>query len=438
MNVDYMHTLEGLGVALLAGLIIGVERSWQSRSRSSGEVMLGIRTVGLIGFLGGLSGLLFETVGPAVVAVSIAVVGSLLVANHILSTFRSEQEMGATTEVASMIAFVLGIVSVLVDVRITAAGAVLTVAILGFKTRIHQWVNQISEDEMLASLKLLLITLVVLPLLPNEGYGPWGTLNPYELWWMVVLIAGISYLGYVGVRIFGAKLGVGATGILGGLASSTAATLSFSRMARTHKSLQTLLAAGVVISCATMFPRIFLEVGVVNANLLPGLIWPVGLMTVTGYAGAFWLWYSVKQPSFQGDNIVKNPFELSPALKFGLLLALIMMLTRAMEFWFGGAGIYAASAISGVSDVDAITLSLSRMARDGLESNIARNGIIIAAIINTMTKAGMAVILGRGKMGLKTAIVLGLSVLMGAAGVVIDNLYGSPDLGISWMTHGPF
>ena len=422
-TLSEIEIYQRLGVAIGIGLLIGLERTWQIRDQENARSknVMGIRTLGLMGLLGGLTGLLSMEGQPAVLVPAFLSVGILVVAGYYLTSVR-ENNSGATTEIAALVTFLLGNLAVVGMIRVAVMVAVLTVVLLGIKRQMHRFVERIQEDEMLATMKLLLITVVVLPVLPNQGFGPWKVWNPYELWWMVVLIAGISYAGYLGTRIAGPGIGVGAAGVLGGLASSTAVTLSFSRISKTNPGLEVLLASGVIISCTTMFPRILIEVGVIHPGLLPGLVIPAILMAGVGYIASFLLWIYSRSEVNQNHSTLKNPFELVPALQFGLLLAGILFAVRFTESIFGGAGLYAVSAISGITDVDAITLSLSRMARDGMDPDIAIHGIMIAASVNTMVKAGMVFFIAGKRMGLVVVAILGLSLLMGFLG-----LFAPPD-----------
>ena len=269
-------------------------------------------------------------------------------------------------------------------------------------------------------MKLLkrLVRVVLLPVLPNEGYGPWDTLNPYELWWLVVLIAGIGFVGYFAIKTLGPSLGSMTTGLLGGLASSTAVTLNFSRLARRNPSTQSLLAAGVVAAAATMFPRVLLEVSVVHADLLTRLWVPVGVMMLISYASVPWLWRSGKKSvQTQPDIALPNPFELKPALQFGALLVAIMLLSKAFQVWLGETGVYLLALASGISDVDAITLSLARLSRESLDMDVAARAIVIASITNTLTKSALVIAIAGGTMAWRVGIVFALTALGGLTAI---------------------
>lgn len=379
-----------LGIALAIGLIIGLERGWKERESEEGSRIAGLRTFGLIGLLGGLWALLTETRDQGLVLVSLVFVAltALLIASHMLAV-KKTGDFGITTIVAALVTFVLGALSVSGEIQVAVAGAIVTAIILSSKSLLHRWLRLIDHDELSAMLKLALIWAVILPLLPNQGYGPWQAINPYQIWWMVVLIAGISFAGYVAIKIVGSRKGLLITGFLGGLVSSTAATINLSRLAQKQVSVP-MISAAILLAETIMFPRMLLEIAVVNPDLLI-LAWlPVLIMMVVMLAGVLIIWQR-KDKSENRELSVTNPFQIKMALQFGLFLAVIMLLAEAAKTWLGDTGIYLVAMISGIADVDAITLSLASMAKNDLAAETAVRGIVIAAIVNTLFKTGLAV-----------------------------------------------
>jgi uncharacterized membrane protein (DUF4010 family) len=257
---------------------------------------------------------------------------------------------------------------------------------------------------------------VLLPVLPDQGYGPWQALNPYRIWWMVVLIAMISFAGYFAIKIAGAQRGIVFTGVFGGLASSTALTLHFSRMSRRSAALTSILAMGILLACGTMFPRMLLVASVLNPALFKPLLVPAAVMALLAYLPALFYWRAQSHKKTDAASPLKNPLELKTALSFGLLLALVMLLGKALQNWFGEAGVLALAAASGVADVDAITLSLARMSQDDLALQIAVTGIVTAAAINSLVKGGMATFIGGRDIGLR----VGLPLLGSAIGGLVS------------------
>ncbi|MGM0413210.1 MAG: MgtC/SapB family protein, partial [Pseudomonadota bacterium] len=274
--------------------------------------------------------------------------------------------------------------------------------------------------ELHAALKLLVISVVLLPLLPDRGYGPWDALNPHTLWWLVVLIAGLGFAGYVAVRVAGPGRGLLVTGLLGGLVSSTAVTLQLARLAPRGEGLYTVAAGAIVIACTTMFPRMAVEIGVVHPALLWQAALPLGLVTTAGVAGALWLWWRRRGDEVPGEGPqVTNPMELGPALQFAGLLAAVTLLAEAARRWLGDAGLYALAAASGIADVDAITLSLAGMAREDLAGEVAVRAMLLAALVNTVVKGAMAAAVGGAALGRRVAVPFAAMAIAGLAGLLL-------------------
>lgn len=412
--MEPLEALRLLGIALALGLLIGVERGWSSREEAEGARLAGLRTFGLVGLLGGLWGLLATEVGAILLGFGFVALAGVVLLAH-LQTVRRDQDLGVTTAVAALVTFSLGALTTLGHAVPAAASAVIVTILLGLKPVLHDWLRRLSQEELAAVLKLALISVVILPVLPNRGYGPWDALNPYAIWWMVVLIAAISFVGYFAVRIAGPRRGLPLTGLLGGLASSTATTLSFSRMGRRQPALHTLLAAGITLSAATMFPRMLLEVAVVGPALLPAIAPTLVVITVLAYAAAGLVWYRSRTDNATANDVtLKNPFELGPALQFGALLAGVLLLAEGAQAWLGDAGIYLLAAASGLSDVDAITLSLARMSGEDLAPEVAARGIILAGVVNTGVKAGLVAIVAGWRLGGRVAALFAAPAASGA------------------------
>lgn len=371
-------------VALSIGLLIGIERGWSERDEKEGDRMAGIRTFSIVGLLGGVWGLLAQEMNEWVMAAAFLAVTAMIIAAHIMDVKRDE-DVGATTAFTLMLVFVLSAWSTF-GFELPALGATVVVtALLGYKPTLHRWLRNISRKEIYAWTKLLVISVVLLPLLPNEGFGPWDAFNPYWVWWMVVLISGLSFVGYVAIKIAGKNLGTLLTSFAGGLASSTAVTISLAQFAKKSRT-SFIFMAGVLLASSIMFIRVLVEVSVVNHTLLELLWLPIGAMFLGLILSGLWLWRYKVHSGEETPIKLKNPFQLSTAIQFGLLLGLILVLSEGMQEWFGDQGVYALSVISGLMDVDAITLSLSKMSGEDLQAEVAVMGIILASITNTLVK----------------------------------------------------
>ncbi len=412
MTLDY-ETIRNLGIALGAGLLIGLERGWSSRSSSEGVRAAGLRTHGLVGLLGGFWGLLSKALGAFLVGFGFVALG-LLVAIVFQQRKTELSDPGMTSAVALLLTFTLGATAVMADASLAASAAVIAAFLLGFKPALHTWVRSLRREELYATLYLLLISVVMLPILPDRGYGPWQALNPYQIWWMVVLIAGLSYVGYFVIRIAGERHGPMLTGIFGGLAASTAVTLTLSRLSRRGFEIPDALAAGILAACGTMFVRVLLVSSAVNASLLAGLATPMLVMAAMTYLGAAFYWFRAREARLTEKLDLGNPFQLGMALKFGLLLAVIMVVSRVAQSHAGETGIYALATASGIADVDAITLTLSKMSPASLAVETAARGIVVAAVTNTLVKTGISIAVGGWRLGARVAVVLLLAVILGA------------------------
>lgn len=372
--------------ALAIGLLIGIERGWSDREEEEGDRIAGIRTFSLIGLLGGVLALLAREVNHWLIVVAFLAVSGLIVSAHVMDV-RENKDVGTTTAFAMMLTFALAAWAAYGD-RIPAMGVtVIVIFLLGYKPILHKWLRTIKPQDFFSGVKLLIISVVLLPLLPDRGYGPWEVLNPYWIWWMVVLISGLSFTGYVVIRLVGSRKGTLVMAIAGGLVSSTAVTISLARLSRRHIS-KTIFAGGVLLASSIMFIRVLVEVAVVNFALAHLLWIPLGAICGGLLGGVFWLWYRHRRKEEDpGQPIeVKNPLQLGMALQFSALLAAILLLSEAMKTWFGNDGVYVLSVVSGLMDVDAITLSLSRSAKYDLGAEVAAMGIVLAAATNTLVK----------------------------------------------------
>lgn len=405
-----------LGVALAVGLLVGAERGWSEREVEEGQRMAGLRTFGLLGLLGGVVGILSAQFHVIIFALGFVGVALVLVAAYVTNRDRRE-DVGITTLVAALLTFSYGAMVIAGHMAAAAAAAVVTALLLGLKPVLHGWLRQLETNEFMAGLKLLTISVVLLPVLPNQGYGPWNALNPYEIWWMVVLIAAISFSGYVAVRVAGPQKGIPFTGLFAGLASSTALTLHFSKLAANEAHSLRLYATGILFACGMMFPRIALVTFVINPALTSALALPLVVMATVVFTPAVIYWRRGPKIDAHSGAMLQNPLEMQSALRFGLLLACIMFASEGIRAWLGNAGVLLLATASGVADVDAITLSLSRMTLETLGIATAATGVILAGAVNNVAKATLATVVGGRRLGflvatpLISAAVLGMLVL---------------------------
>jgi uncharacterized membrane protein (DUF4010 family) len=394
----------GLAVALLLGALIGLERGWEARHQESGGRIAGIRTHALVGLLGGISAVLTEEITEwAFPAMFLGLIGISLVAYR--ARVKAVRDFSITGLVGMLLTFSFGAMAVGVSLILATASAVITALLLDNKQEIHDLLKRLESRELDAGLKLLLISVVMLPILPDQDLGPGGALNPYEIWWLVVLIASISFVGYFAIRVGGTEKGLLFTSIFAGMTSSTALTLHFARQSRRAPELSPILGSGVLLAAGTMFPRVLVYCLVISPTLLPVLIWPVMVMTAMLYLPALILWRRDRQQvSFEQPKLVNNPLDLKSALIFGVLLTVILFFGEFLQRWFGDIGIFVLAATSGIADVDAVTLSLTRMSLESITAQTAVIGIVIATSVNNLVKCVIATALGTRVMGLRIAL----------------------------------
>lgn len=418
-ELENARVLGHLGVALAIGLMIGLERGWERRELAEGQRAAGVRTFGIISLLGGLAA---EIGMPWILVAAAGAIGVFAALGYWRES-DSKIDVSLTSAVAAMVTYCLGVLAGRGELAVAASVAVIVALLLSFKPELHSIVRRIERSELHATFRLLLISVVLLPVLPNRDLGPWGALNPYHLWWLVVLVAGISYVGYFAIKLLGEKRGVLVTGLFGGMVSSTAVTLNLSRGAGDDPRTLDLLAAGIAIASATMFPRIAVLVVAIAPALALRLGWPLlgaclGSLLATG-------WFARRGdsdglPEGQVHSDPGNPLDLRMALEFGFVLAMIMILSRAAILWMGDSGLYIFAAVSGLVNVDAISISVASMTVRGETAvGVAMNAILIAAAVNTLLKPALALAIGGMRIGWRVWIVVALTFVVGGAGLVI-------------------
>jgi uncharacterized membrane protein (DUF4010 family) len=419
--VDTFELVGRLGVALAVGLVIGIERGWKQRDEAEGERAAGLRTHALSGLLGGIWGALALNNGQGGV-IALALAFSAFTAA--LAVFRYREMVrnntyGATTLVAAMLAFALGALAVVGNQKAAAAAGVATALLLALKAVSHEWVKRLTWEELRAGLILLAMTVILLPLLPDRELAPWFPVNPHEIWLLTILIAALSSAGYVAIRLAGPSAGVLLSGLAGGLVSSTAVTLNMARLARADGERCNIFAAGVLIASAVMMLRVLVIVGVLNIALLPPLAAPLilGALALAAIAGYLANWGREDCPVGK-PLVLQNPFELRVVLEFGVLLALIMAAAKLLSAWAGSNGAMVLAAISGFVDVDAISISLARLAPLGLSPDSAAWAILVAVVANSLAKVVLGFAAGSVKFGKIAARGIAASLTVGALGLL--------------------
>jgi uncharacterized membrane protein (DUF4010 family) len=378
-------------MVLLMGLLIGLER--QHSQRGDEPLFAGVRTFPLIALIGFLSGLLTKAGFVWVLPVALAGACAIIVTAYALTA--GGPHKGSTTEFVAVLTFIFGALAALDYLIPAATFAVLTTLLLSIKAPLHKLAERIREEELYAILKFGIVTVIVLPLLPNRTFGPFQVLNPLLIWWMVVLISAISMVGYLLMRLLGARQGIAVTGFLGGLASSTAVTFGLSQKAREAEgSLAKFFALGIVIASTIMFFRVLFLTMVIYPGLGKALALPIAVPALVGAGVGLFLWM---KKGAQGEAAlqVRNPMELGSAIKFGLIFAAVLFVSKAAYQYFGSPGVYVAGALAGMTDVDAFSISAARLARENvLAVSTANAAILLACAMNTLVKGCIAALLG--------------------------------------------
>jgi uncharacterized membrane protein (DUF4010 family) len=411
------NLVSSIVVSACLGALVGLIRQWSDQKASpTGEANFGgVRTYTFWAILGCVAAFVTDSYSVAVLPVVVGLIGLHLTALHLKNIGGSHP--GSTTFAASLLTCLLG---ALVHWEYTQAAiliAAATAVMIGLKQPIHAWTRTFTMEDIRATLQFVAITGVMLPLVPNRDYGPFAAFNPYATWLMVVLISGLGFVGYIMMRLLGAKAGIAVTGLVGGLASSTATTLAFSRRSRDEPALSASYALAVVVACTVMLARILVVVGVLNQELATTLIVPFIVMALPGAGFALWVWL-FNRPA-EGDvetPQLHNPLGLGIAIKFAFIYAVVAFLVKAVTGlqWHGG--LLPLSFLSGLTDMDAISLLMANSRNEGsVASVLAAQAVIVAAIANSVMKAGFAVSLGSPALRRQVAVVLGLTILAGAS-----------------------
>ncbi len=403
--MDQEEILRRLAVALAIGLLIGLERGWRTRDERDHQRTAGLRTFALAGLLGGICGLVSAASSPLVLA------AGLLAFTGVLGTFSyleatSEQNFSVTGVVAGILTFMLGAYATIGNETVAVASAVAMAILLALREPLHSWVQRVTWPEIRSVLVLLAMSFLLLPILPNRPIDPWQIINLAEIWLLAILIATVSFAGYIAVRVFGDQKGIAVAAVAGGLASSTATTLSFARLAREHEQSRSLLAGGILLSGVTMLLRILVLAGVLKQELLSTILWPILVAVIVTLLGASILIWTASGAEADPPQLqIKNPFELGTVFQLAAFIALILLVAKALAGQAGKAGLFLLAAASGIADVDALTLSMTRLAGVQVVAGDAGTAILIAASVNTASKAGIAAFVGGRRLGSAVGIV---------------------------------
>lgn len=400
-------SLIGLLAAVAAGLLVGIERGFSQRAEGEGNRVAGFRTFGLIGLLGGIAGLLGDGLAAVIGLGTLAV----LVVGYV-RTMR-ENRLSATTTIAAMLTFGVGLVAVRISPTVALGAAAAMFAILSGRQSMHALLRGLNAEEVEAAARFVLVALVVLPLLPDAAYGPYEAWNPRRIWLVVVFVTGLSFAGYVVTRRYGTNRGILFVALTGAIVSSTAVTAEYARRLRSEPEARGALTAGIALASIVMFVRVQLLVLALVPRALPSLA--VAMAPATLVAGLLALIAWRGQETRTGEVTLGNPLSFAPALLLAGLVAVLSLAARWALSRFGSSGIAVVLGLIGVSDVDAAVLTLANLPADALDGRTA--GLVLSAPIlaNTAVKAGMTAVIGWRAGGVRAALPLAASLVASGA-----------------------
>jgi uncharacterized membrane protein (DUF4010 family) len=443
MEMINFNLLQPFIIALFLGALMGFERTFASRmNHDASDFLGGIRTYSLVALFGSLASFIAERYASELLPLAFFGILTMTLVSHYVN-YMKHNEGGITTEVSMLLCFVLGVVVQKNQLVLALFVAIVTTLVLHLKDYLHQVAERLEKEDIRAILKFAIITFLILLFDPDFNFylkdiGAAGSgifdrlpellqvkvLNPYTIWIMVVLISAIGFSGYIAIKILGPRKGIGLTGLLGGLVSSTATTMTFSRRSKEAGMGVSHLpyALAVLLACSTMFPRVMVEVLAINPALSPRLAVVMGTMAFAGFAFCLFLWK--KSGTEKSDDVpLKNPFNILPAVKFGLVFAAIVFIARVTEVLAGDRGVYIISVLTGLSDVDPITLTMSQISRDDPSKlSQATVAITLAAFSNTIMKAAMAWFLGSKKFRKTVLFGFGITLIAGVIGLALTRL----------------
>lgn len=413
------------------GAMIGLIRQWNEQAEKPGNSdFAGVRTFTLWSLLGCAAAYISEEYSPAVLPVVLVVVG----AHFILARrdAKAPSPGGTTTFVASLLTVLVGALVFWQQHQEAILLSALMVVLIGLKNPIHAWTRAFTEDDIRATLQFVAITGVILPLVPDQAYGPFGGFNPHSVWMMVVLISGVGFAGYVLMRLLDARAGIVLTSLLGGIASSTATTLAFSRRSREDPAHSESYAMAVAIACTVMLARMLVILSLINRQLTVHLLLPFGLMALPGIvcAAVFW-WRQQGKRKASDQPVIGNPLSLMTAIKFALIYAAISFLVKAAEqSGHLQDGLLPIAFVSGLSDLDAIALSIAEnLNAHEVATTLAVKAIILAAIANSALKAGLTVAFGSPALRWRVIILMTGTIACGLVGFfLVGDVAPNPEL----------
>lgn len=405
-------------LALAIGLVVGIERGWRERDVRSGGRTAGVRTFALSGLLGGVVAAV-ATAAAAPLLIGLGFIGfSAVFAWFKRAEAAEDHDLSATGTIAAMLVFSLGALAVIGDVRVAGAAGVAVAGVLACREYLHGLMRKLTWNELRSFFLLLAMSVIVLPLLPDVGLGPYDAIRPRQIWIFTILVATVSYVGYVAMRLLGTARGLLVTSLAGGLVSSTAIAFDFARRS-TQGEPAAVLAAGASVAGAVSILRILTLVSLVQPSLGAFLVVPILAAAVVFVVPAV-LIIARGAPASTQEMALGNPFELLPLFGFAVLLTLINVLAAWLTHSFGGSGLLGLALISGLVDVDAVSLSSARMAGESVEMIVAAKAILLALLSNALARAAYGAVLGTTSFSMPLGAITLAACAAGAAGLFLS------------------
>lgn len=399
-----------LGVSVGVGLLVGMQRERVS------TYVAGVRTFPLITLLGTVSGLLASVLGVWIIVVAFLGVVIATVVSNLIELQRGEPTSGITTEISIALMFSVGVMLAMPALREVAVAIAAAIAVLlHAKDPLHRFVRTLGDKDVHAIMQFVVITFIILPILPDRTFTTLEVLNPRHIWLMVVLVVGISLGGYVAYKVFGKTAGVALGGVIGGIISSTATTVSYARRTRGASGVTSAAALVLLLATCVMYVRVLIEILVVSPSFFTTAVWPIGALFIATAALSASLWFPARNSP--GDMPAQdNPSELKSALFFGLLYAAMLAAVAAAKMWFDDTGLYVVAGLAGMTEMNAITLSTARLVEEGrLEATAGWRAIVIAIMTNLVFKCAVVLTLGGRRLFAVISGLFSIIVLIGVA-----------------------
>jgi uncharacterized membrane protein (DUF4010 family) len=409
--------LAGLIVAALGGAAVGVEREWSGHASGPAARFAGVRTFTLLGLMAGVAGWVWRAGAVALATALVAGGAALVVAAYVAA---SRKQVDGTTEVAALVVIAAGTLAGSGRLAVASAIVAATALLLVEKSRLHALVQRVDDASLRAGFRFAVMAVVILPLLPEGPYGPLGGVRPRDLWMWVLFFSGLSFVGYLARRAFGARAGYAVTGLAGGLVSSTNVTFTFAGASRTHPALGPALAAGVLAANTMLFVRVLVAVSALNAALVPRLVpylAPPFFVGLVASVGGWWRQREVGPEIGMADN----PLQFKAALQMTLLFQIVLFAVSVVDRVWGDLGVVVSGAVLGLTDVDALTISMARTSGRELDLGVAARAIALGIVSNTMLKTFIAVVAGRGRFRWAAGAGLAAILVAGVAALVVAS-----------------